>query len=308
MAESLPTLKGLRAFEESFLRGSYTAAAKSLNVQQPAISYQIKRLEDDLGVELFKKQGGRLVPTPEANDLFATLSQSFDAIRHVSNKLRRSAATPSLTIATYPGIGTYWLSSRLPLLAQALSVSTKVVTLVNDSELLRENADCWILFGNGHWRGFEAEFLLKEEVSPVVAPSLMQQISESPEGWQRRDIAIIQQEDSENRWITWKDWLAQTGNAAELPNGRMEVNDHGYALHLAMAGAGITLAWLDVVEELLTSGSLMRLSEAVATTESGYWLLGRPGFFETERGKTILDVFRLQNSTEVGLAPPVTIA
>lgn len=297
MAKHLPTLKGLRAFEEAFLLGSYTGAAKSLNVQQPAISYQIKRLEEDLGVDLFYMQHGRLVPTSAAIELFDTVSQSFDAIRRASNRLRQAAALPSVTIATYSGIGTYWLSSRLPLLSQALSSSIKVVTLMKDEDLLREHADCRIVFGKGKWPGLDARLLIREEVCPVASPGLAERIRLSSTGFSAKDVAVIEQEDPKNRWIGWKDWQRQTDGQSGLSDERMTVNDHGLALHLALAGAGVALGWIGVVEQLLIAGSLVRLSTEVVTSDSGYWLVGALGFFETSQGKTILDILKTPETT-----------
>jgi len=296
MADSLPTLKGLRAFEEAYLLRNFTAAAKSLNVQQPAISYQIKRLEEDLGVSLFAKERGRLVPTRPANELFETLSKSFDAIRSTSNKLRTAASEPVLTFATYPGIGTYWLSPRIPILSQALSVTTKIVTLAKDADLLHENADCWIMFGQGNWPRHDARLLIREEVCPVVAPGLADRIQSFPEGRFPKGVPIIELEDPENRWLNWEDWQRQTNGGGLLPTVRTIVNDHGFALHLALSGAGIALAWLGTIEQLLSGGSLVRLSNDVATSEAGYWIVGRSGFFETDQGRTILEVLETPSS------------
>ena len=46
-------LEGLRAFEAVARRRSFRAAAESLNLTQPAVSRQIKSLEEDLGAALF---------------------------------------------------------------------------------------------------------------------------------------------------------------------------------------------------------------------------------------------------------------
>lgn len=289
MTGKLPTLKGLRAFEKVFDLGGFAAAARKLNVQQPAISYQIKRLEEDLGVALFSKEKGRLVPTPAAHELFQTLTESFGAIRKTADKLRQDAKGAPLTIATYPGIGTYWLSSRLPELAKQLSVPVKVVTLVRDADILREHADCQILFGTGEWIGREARMLLPEIVCPVAAPDLAESLTGGADGASTSTTALITQDDPERRWISWEDWQVQTGEPAQWSDERIVVNDHGFALHLALSGAGISLAWMGVVKGLLSAGSLVPLSDKVATSDAGYWLVAKPGFFETEDGKQLLE-------------------
>ena len=49
----LPSLNGLRAFEAAARHMSFTRAAAELNVTQTAISHQIRRLEEQLGIPLF---------------------------------------------------------------------------------------------------------------------------------------------------------------------------------------------------------------------------------------------------------------
>jgi LysR family glycine cleavage system transcriptional activator len=289
MAENLPTLKGLRAFEEAFQLGSYTAAARRLNVQQPAISYQIKRLEEDLGVDLFIKEQGRLVPTAAAHQLYDTLRQSFDAIRRVSEKLRNSAKPQTFTIATYPGVGTYWLSNKLSALSRDLAIPVKVVTLVKDSEILNEEADCMILFGRGTWAGHESRLLMPEAVCPVGAPDLAETLQGNGDQTSPPEFTIIEQDDPEKRWICWEDWLDQTRETGFSSSDRMTVNDHGFALHMALTGAGVTLAWVDMVRDLLNSGSLVPLSDKIATSDAGYWLVARPDFFASAAGQTVLN-------------------
>ena len=53
MIARLPSLNGLRAFEAAARHLSFTLAASELNVTQTAISHQIRRLEEELGIRLF---------------------------------------------------------------------------------------------------------------------------------------------------------------------------------------------------------------------------------------------------------------
>ena len=67
--------------------GSFVAAARELNVTQPAVSQHIKALEEELNVTIFDRGKGKLVLTKEGGEivkcaqkmagLFASLKQSL---------------------------------------------------------------------------------------------------------------------------------------------------------------------------------------------------------------------------------------
>src|SRR3954454_8643411 len=68
--------------------GTLTEAARALNVSQPALSQVLLHTEDEIGFKLFERVKGRLVPTPEAEELFPEADRIFGDIEN----LRRTAA------------------------------------------------------------------------------------------------------------------------------------------------------------------------------------------------------------------------
>lgn len=62
-------LKHVEAFYAIMRTGSVTAAARMLNLTQPAVSTMLKHLESRLAMQLFERSGGRLLATPEAQAL-----------------------------------------------------------------------------------------------------------------------------------------------------------------------------------------------------------------------------------------------
>ncbi len=62
------TLHQLEAFVWTARLGTVHAAAKHLNLTQPAISNRIKELEEDLSFKLFQRQNQRLQVTPEGRN------------------------------------------------------------------------------------------------------------------------------------------------------------------------------------------------------------------------------------------------
>ncbi|SEE42374.1 DNA-binding transcriptional regulator, LysR family [Rhizobiales bacterium GAS191] len=68
----------LEVFRTVMRAGTVTGAAKALNVSQPALSQILLHTEDELGFRLFHRIKGRLVPTPEAEELFPEADRLFD--------------------------------------------------------------------------------------------------------------------------------------------------------------------------------------------------------------------------------------
>jgi len=69
----LPPLNALKGFEATTRRHSVREAADELCVTHPAVSHQIQLLENDLGVQLFSREGRSIVPTPEGAKATSTL-------------------------------------------------------------------------------------------------------------------------------------------------------------------------------------------------------------------------------------------
>ncbi|MEU6711990.1 LysR family transcriptional regulator [Nonomuraea sp. NPDC046802] len=63
------TLQQLQAFLVARRGGSFTAAARSLGLTQPSVSELVRRLEEELGMELFRRVGRGLVSTLAGDEL-----------------------------------------------------------------------------------------------------------------------------------------------------------------------------------------------------------------------------------------------
>src|SRR3981189_381543 len=91
MTARLPSLNGLRAFEAAARHLSFTQAAAELKVTQTAISHQIKRLEEELGIRLFVRQNRALSLTPEAREYLPGIRAAFNDLRLSTDRMVRKA-------------------------------------------------------------------------------------------------------------------------------------------------------------------------------------------------------------------------
>jgi DNA-binding transcriptional LysR family regulator len=81
-------LSKLRAFEIVARNGTLQVAAARLNLTVSAISTQIKRLEELLGVELFRRTPSKLVITPEGERFAADVTQLLDMAERALDRLQ----------------------------------------------------------------------------------------------------------------------------------------------------------------------------------------------------------------------------
>jgi DNA-binding transcriptional LysR family regulator len=64
------TLRQLKVFESVARNLGYTRAAEELHLTQPAVSMQIKQLEDSVGLPLFEKMGKKIYLTEAGRELY----------------------------------------------------------------------------------------------------------------------------------------------------------------------------------------------------------------------------------------------
>jgi DNA-binding transcriptional LysR family regulator len=76
-------LRQIEVFRAVMTTGSTTEAARLLHVSQPGISRLVRHLETQLGVALFERRSGRLVPTAEARELHEEIEKVYRGVQHV---------------------------------------------------------------------------------------------------------------------------------------------------------------------------------------------------------------------------------
>jgi DNA-binding transcriptional LysR family regulator len=97
-------LKSLECFRTIIDAGSVTAAGKRLNLTQPAVSRLLGLLESRIGLALFNRRNGRLVPTDEALMLYKEVDIALQSVERVSQlaKNLHNADFGELTIVAPP--------------------------------------------------------------------------------------------------------------------------------------------------------------------------------------------------------------
>ncbi|MCJ0765904.1 LysR family transcriptional regulator [Variovorax terrae] len=102
----------IEVFRTLMIAGTLSAAARKLYVSQPGLSVTLRRFEDQLGITLFERMAGRLVPTEEAHRIFEEIErvygqfdQLIDAIHSIARgdtAMFRFGCSPSVGLRLAP--------------------------------------------------------------------------------------------------------------------------------------------------------------------------------------------------------------
>ena len=137
----------LRVFHAAAQAGSFTHAAETLRLSQSAISRQVSALEHDVGVPLFNRHARGLVLTEQGEMLYRTTHDVMVKLEAIKSRLTEAKDQPSgvLRVTTTVGLGTGWLTERLPEFIELFpDIQLQLVLANEELDLTMRQADCAI--------------------------------------------------------------------------------------------------------------------------------------------------------------------
>ena len=81
------TLRQMRVFAAVARNLSFTRAARELHLTQPAVSQQVKLLEDEVGMPLFEQIGRKVHLAPAGEELLRYTEQAMELLRQAGESL-----------------------------------------------------------------------------------------------------------------------------------------------------------------------------------------------------------------------------
>lgn len=108
-------IRQMQIFHAIMTHGSISEAARALDVAQPSVSTVLKHAEQTLGVKLFARVGGRLVPTSEAERLFPEVEQVHVQLARINAFAHdlRAGGSGRLSVVANPTLATMLLPTAI---------------------------------------------------------------------------------------------------------------------------------------------------------------------------------------------------
>lgn len=267
----IPSLSALRAFEAMARLGSFSAAARELNVTHAAVAQHVRGLEAEFGETLARRSGSGMELTEEGQRLAAALSQGFGRIAAGVRDLRELRSARPLQVTLTASFAENWLMPRLGgFRAAHPDIALALIPHQGVSDLLRDGYDLGLRFGRGNWPGVTAQMLVPANFVVVGTPELLEDRDPGDlDALARLPWYVEEGWDETRLWAEAAGLNLEFADVTSFPVNTM-------VLSAVRAGLGLALQARALVEGDLKAGRLVALHQ-VAPSELGYYIVTPEG-------------------------------
>ena len=262
----------LRVVEAVARHGTLTRAGAAMGMSQPAISYQLRRIEERLGTALFERGSGGCRPTAAGEVLLRALLPALAQIDAALAEVAALSRATGLRILTDFGFAGLWLMPRLAGFRNAHPEIDVQITAAQEMAMARPG-EVAIRFARAGDLGPEAWLLMPERVMPVCTPAYLAAHGPfaDPADLARRTLLHLDAP-PEARWFTWASWFATQGVVRPRRSGELGLNTYDFVVQAALAGQGVALGWMPLIAPHLASGALVPVGPEIIRPDTGYWI------------------------------------
>lgn len=279
------SLVRLRTFIEVYRQRSISAAARALNLTQPAVSQHINGLEVAVGRPLFERQVHGVVPTAAADDLAADIGSSLDVAESAlsSARARSMDVSGTLQIIGHADFMAEKLSGELlPLLESGIRVHmhTGDGSLVSQM-VLEGHCDLGITAHPITDDRLKGEVIFRDRVIAVASPQVAHRLHEATDFANGLINEPLLAYDLKLSLIDH--WLDKNRIRYQTLLPTVVGQDLRGQRSLLCRGFGWTVMPEFLCREQIAQGDLVTLPAPVGDTEIRYYLLWLPSALRQPR-------------------------
>jgi LysR family transcriptional regulator, glycine cleavage system transcriptional activator len=289
----LPSLDLLRGFEAAARHLSFTKAAQELHVTQSAVSRQIKTIEEQLGVRLFRRLNRALLLTEEGQTLARAVSGALAGIEQAVARLSTFAEDRPITVTTSVSFAALWLVPRLARLRAAHpDIDVRLAASNELADLQRDRIDVAVRFCEPKTAPSGAAPLTGEDVFPVASPRLTRDRAHplrTPADLRHHVLLHYDDARAGWPWLTWQEWLVALKVPGLESAGALLFNHYDQLVRAAIDGEGVGIGRAPLVERFMKSGELIAPFQDRVTVSRKYFVIVAPAAAGQRRVKQFVD-------------------
>ncbi|WP_448951887.1 LysR substrate-binding domain-containing protein [Labrys neptuniae] len=274
MKRVLPGTRALRTFEAAARHLNFTRAAEEVGLTPAAVSYQIKEIEDQLGLVLFVRSSRSIQLTSAGAILFEAASEALEGLqRAVTRATRAQRGSAQLSLSLGARFATNWF---LPRLARFQAVHPDLKLRFDISDEIRDfeldDVDLAIRFGDGQQPGLRAVRLFDTVLVAVCSPKRLEAgpaIARPRDligqtlcyrAWRKGDLI----------WPDWRMWMVAAGIDDFDDSACVAFADTSHVVQAVLDSGAIGLADLAMIANDLSEGRLVHLFEIGVPMAQGH--------------------------------------
>ena len=274
----LPRLDLMRSFEAAARTLSFTLAARELFLTQSAVSRQIQQLEAGLGVPLFERRHRALELTEAGRVLQRAVVDCLERLRDATARMRAASQMRQVSVTTTPGFASLWLIPRLArFTATHPQVDVRISATLEVLDLQRSQIDiavrfCPISDGVG-------PPLFEESLLPVCAPRLVTDRVhplKKPADLIHHTLLAVDMPQGMALTADWEPWIRAMGLTELRMKNTMRFTQYADAIAAAVAGQGVAIGRVPLLNELLADRRLVAPFRRGAASRRGYFVALAP--------------------------------
>lgn len=244
-----------------------------MSVSPSAVSQQIKLLEQQLGVKLFRRESRQLSLTLEGEQLYQTCSTALRMLRDARNNLAKTHDSRRLSLRVSPSFGVRWLGPRLSGFLEAHpDWDLRIDAAPDPTDFDREVMDLDIRYGTGQWMGLNVKPMVNDRVLPLASPDYLAKLKPDADVGALFDQASLI--DSARAICQWDYWLMRNEISTSANRKSILMDRSSMAIQLAVDGAGIVLESLALASQEVAQGLLVPVTPQLPVfTFPAYWAI-----------------------------------
>lgn len=258
----LPPLNGLRAFEAVARHLSFARAAEELHVTPAAVSYQIRALEDRLGVKLFRRLNRAIVLTEAGALALPGVRSGFEELHRAVGRIRKHVRSERVVLVTVsPAFAAKWLAPRLAgFIERHPEIDLRIGANMATVDLPVDEADIAVRYTIGDNEGLVAHKLMNEAATPMCRPELL---DGDPPLRKPEDLArhtLIHDDALLRFWPgapAWPQWLELAGLPHLDVGAGPHFNHTDHCIEAAIMGSGVILGRRSLASRDIELGRLV---------------------------------------------------
>ena len=263
------SLEQLLAFQHVAEQLSFKKAADQLFLTPTALSHRIKKLEQQLNIQLFERRTRSISLTPEGEYLLKHVQSGFGQIQTALFQLEQNKQR-LFTITTTPSFASEWIIPYLPELQSRFpNIMFRVHASYDLVNMTSGLYDLAIRYGSGGYQDVDAELFAVDEYVAVGHPSL----DIATMNWTTVPLIHFTWGDEycPNR-VNWQKRFEKQGLHIQAGQAQVFYTQESHAIQAVLSGQGIALLSRISIANDLQHGRLKIVSPCVETAWNYYFL------------------------------------